>query len=275
MHTHAATPTTTASSKGTALVTGASSGIGAIYADRLAKRGYDLIVMARDEPRLEEVARDLRARSGRRIETLAADLGTVEGRADVEKVLASRGDLTLLVNNAGFGGVTPLLDSDVDRMEAMIAVNVTAVMRLTYAAIPAMVARGHGAIINIASTVAIGPETLNGVYGGTKAFVLAFTQSLLSEVVDQRIRVQAVLPGGTATDFWSVAGYGDYARDPQAMPAEVMVDAALAGFDAGETVTIPPLQEAGLWEDYDALRRRIAASVGHAQAASRYLRVDA
>ncbi|WP_343617112.1 SDR family oxidoreductase [Novosphingobium sp.] len=260
----------TTSSKGTALITGASAGIGAVYADRLAKRGYDLILVARNAERLHDIATDLSEKTGRRVETLTADLITKEGRTSVEEILASREDITLLVNNAGFGGVAPLVSSDPDLMEDMIAVNVTALTRLTYAAVPAMLARGHGAIINISSIVAIGPEILNGVYGGSKAFVLAFTQSLLSEVADKGIRVQTVLPGGTATDFWSVAGYGEYAESPKAMPVDLLVDSAMAGFDLGETVTIPPLQDGALWDRFDSARREIAENVAHARPAARY-----
>lgn len=257
--------------QGTALITGASAGIGAIYADRLARRGYDLLLVARSQQRLDEVTAKIVSETGRKVETLVADLTTSDGRLIVEEVLRSREDISMLVNNAGFGGVDPLLSSNIDTMEEMIGVNVTALMRLTYAAVPAMVARGRGAIINISSIVAIGPEILNGVYGGSKAFVLAFTQSLLHELTDKGLRIQAVLPGGTATDFWSVAGFGEYAESPKAMPATAMVDAALAGFDAGETVTIPPLHEGELWGQYDALRRTISARLANTEPAPRYL----
>lgn len=178
----------------------------------------------------------------------------------------------MLLNNAGFGGVTPLLDSDVDRMERMIELNATAVMRLAYAAVPGMVARGAGTIINISSIVAIGPELLNGVYSATKAFVLAFSQSLHHELAKRGIRVQAVLPGGTATEFWQTAGYGDYAKDPLAMDVGVMVDAALAGLDLGEIVTIPPLQDGTQWATFEAQRLMIARNLAHATPGPRYLR---
>ena len=112
----------------------------------------------------------------------------------------------MLVNNAGVGALEPLLQSDVDAMEEMIDLNVTALTRLTYAAAPAFVDRGGGTIINIGSVVAIAPEVLNGVYGGTKAFVLALSQSLHKELADKNVRIQAVLPGATATNFWDAAG---------------------------------------------------------------------
>ncbi len=259
------------SSMGTALVTGASSGIGAIYANRLAKRGYDLILVARNADRLQAVAKRISDETGRAVNVLAADLSDRDDLFRVEQVLRDNASITMLVNNAGFGGVTPLLDSDVERMELMVDLNVTAPMRLAYAAAPAFVGRGAGTIINISSIVAIGPEILNGVYGGSKAFVLAFTQSLQHELADKGVRIQAVLPGGTATEFWGIAGAGDYADSPLAMPVELMVDAALAGLDQGEVVTIPPLQDGALWDEYEALRRRIAGDLAHARPGSRYL----
>ncbi len=259
------------SNMGTALVTGASSGIGAIYADRLAKRGYDLILVARNTDRLQSVAKRISDETGRAVNVLTADLSDGDDLFRVEQVLRDNASITMLVNNAGFGGVTPLLDTDVERMELMVDLNVTALMRLSYAVAPAFVSRGAGTIVNISSIVAIGPEILNGVYGGTKAFVLAFTQSLQHELGDKGVRVQAVLPGGTATEFWDIAGYGAYADSPLAMPAEKMVDAALAGLDLGEVVTIPPLQDGALWDEYEALRRRIAGDLAHAEPGARYL----
>ncbi|CAI1564684.1 Uncharacterized oxidoreductase SAV2478 [Serratia marcescens] len=248
------------SSNGTALVTGASSGIGALYADRLAKRGYDLILVARNTDRLEQVAQRIRDTHHRQVRIIGADLGNPQELRHVEELLRNETSLTMLVNNAGFGAVTPLLDSNVDEMEAMINLNVTALMRLTYAAAPAMLARGTGTIINIASIVAISPETLNGIYGASKAFVLAFSHSLQHELGDKGIRVQAVLPGATATAFWNVPGVGGHENLPQSwvMKSEEMVDAALAGLDAGETVTIPPLQDGEEWNAWEAARRTMS-----------------
>ncbi len=165
-------------SKGTALVTGASSGIGAVYADRLAKRGYDLILVARNERRLKDLAGRLAKETGRSIKTLPADLNDKAALAKVEAVLKADPAITVLVNNAGFGAVVPLLQADVDKMEEMIDLNVTALTRLTYAAAPAFVSRGKGTIINISSIVGIAAEMLNGVYGATKAYVLALGHSL-------------------------------------------------------------------------------------------------
>ena len=193
-------------SKGFALVTGASTGIGAVYADRLAAQGYDLILVARNAARLDRLAGELRARNGRTVETLVADLVDRADLARVEARLKSDPAITLLVNNAGVGATAPLLQSDVDAMSAMISLNVEALTRLSYAAAPGFATRGAGTIVNIASIVAVAPEVLNGVYGGTKAFVLAFSQSLRHELAGSGVNVQVVLPGATATEFWDVAG---------------------------------------------------------------------
>jgi short-subunit dehydrogenase len=182
--------------KGTALITGASTGIGAVYADRLAKRGYDLIVVARNEARLRELAARLENETGRSVTPLRADLNNKADLAKVEQTLREDASITMLVNNAGIGAVTPLLDSNVDKMDEMIALNVTSLTRLTYAAAPAFVARGKGTIVNIASIVGISPETLNGVYGASKAYVLALSHSLQHELAGKGLRIQAVLPPG-------------------------------------------------------------------------------
>jgi len=258
-------------SKGTALITGASSGIGAVYADRLAKRGYDLILVARNQSRLETLAARLTAETGRTVETVAADLNDKADLARIEALLKTDARVTLLVNNAGVGGAGPLLSSDVDKMDDMIQLNVRALTRLTYAAAPGFVARGAGTIVNIASIVALSPETLNGVYGGTKAFVLAFSQSLQHELGQKGVRIHAVLPGATATEFWDVAGLPVH-NLPQAivMSAENLVDAALAGLDQGEIVTIPSLPDKAEWDAYEAARRSMSGRLSSAVPAARY-----
>ncbi|APG95528.1 SDR family NAD(P)-dependent oxidoreductase [Sinorhizobium americanum] len=258
-------------SKGTALITGASSGIGAIYADRLARRGYDLILVARNQARLNDLARRLTDETGRAIEAVAADLGNGDDLGRVEQILRNDASIALLVNNAGVGATGPLLASDVDKMEEMITLNVNALTRLTYAAVPGFVARRTGAIINIASIVAIAPELLNGVYGGSKAYVLAFTQSLQKELSEKNIRIQAVLPGATATDFWGIAGTPlEHVPSEIVMGAEDMVDAALAGFDFGEQVTIPALPDVADWETYEAARQKLMPNLSLRSPAARY-----
>lgn len=261
----------TSTSQGTALITGASSGIGAIYADRLARRGHDLILVARNQTRLEGLAARLRNETGRSVEILPADLNDDGDLSRVETVLRTNSKISMLVNNAGIGGAAPLLASDVDAMDRMIRLNVLALTRLTYASAPAFVERGGGTIINIASIVAISPETLNGVYGGSKAFVLAFSQSLQHELSDKGVRVQAVLPGATATEFWDIAGLPvNNLPDEIVMSAHDLVDAALAGLDQGETVTIPSLEDKAEWDAHDAARRAMAGKLSRTNPASRY-----
>jgi short-subunit dehydrogenase len=256
--------------KGTALVTGASSGIGAIYADRLARRGHDLILVARNRERLQVLAERLMDET-HSVEVVGANLTEKSDLARVEEILRNDPSITMLVNNAGIGATGPLLESDVDAMEHMIALNVVAAMRLTYAVVPAFVKQGGGAIINIASVVGVAPETLNGVYGASKAFVLAFSLSLHKELAESNIRVQAVLPGATATDFWDIAGT-PVSRLPGkvVMKADVMVDAALAGFDQGELVTIPSLPHVADWNAFEAARQKLIPHLSLSAPAARY-----
>jgi len=257
-------------SKGTALVTGASSGIGAIYADRLAARGYDLILVARNEERLAVLAKHLADQYGRKVEVIVADLAG-DGLATVEASLKQNASISLFVNNAGVGAAAPLLASDVDKMDELIAINVRAPMRLAYAAAPAFVERGGGSIINIGSIVGVAPEILNGVYGGTKAFMLALSLSLHKELADKNVRVQAVLPGATATDLWERAGLPiSHLPAEIVMKADDMVDAALAGFDQGELVTIPSLPDAADWDAYEAARQKLMPNLSRNTSAARY-----
>ena len=258
-------------SKDTALITGASTGIGAIYADRLARRGHDLILVARNRQRLASLARRLVNETGRQVETVEADLTSAADLRRVEDILKTNAGISVLVNNAGVGASAPLLASDVEKMEDMIRLNVNALTRLTYAAVPGFVARGNGTIINISSVVAIAPEVLNGVYGGSKAFVLAFSQSLVHELVGKGIRVQAVLPGATATEFWDVAGTPVHQLPAQiVMSADDLVDAALAGLDLGETVTIPSLPDKAEWDRHETARLAMSDRLSSAIAAPRY-----
>jgi short-subunit dehydrogenase len=259
------------SSKGTALITGASSGIGAVYADRLARQGYDLILVARSQAKLNTLANRLSDQTGRAVEVVAADLQDKADLLRVEQILRTDASITLLVNNAGVGAVMPLLGSPVDDMEDMITLNITALTRLAYAVAPGFVARGAGTVINISSIVAIAPEILNGVYGGTKAFVLGLSQSMHHELADKGVRIQAVLPGATATDFWSEAG-NPVENLPQeiVMSAEDMVDAALVGLEIGEVVTIPGLHEGEHWDRYEAQRQVLSGLFGSSTAAARY-----
>ncbi|MDX0509675.1 SDR family NAD(P)-dependent oxidoreductase [Sinorhizobium medicae] len=257
---------------GTAVVTGASSGIGALYADRLAHQGYDLVLVARNAERLERIARSIREQTGRTIETITADLILADDVNRVASLITDNAEITMLINNAGVGATAPLLQSDANAMSVMIALNVEALVRLTHAAVPGFVARGRGTIINIASIVAITPERLNGVYGGSKAFVLAFSQSLRQELEGSNVHVQVVLPGATATDFWDAAGLPvAYLPEEIVMPAGALVDAALLGLSRKEFVTIPSLHDVTQWDVYEAARQAMAGNLSTNKPAARYL----
>lgn len=257
--------------KSTALITGASSGIGSIYADRFARRGHDLILVARNRERLNALAARVTHDTDRSVEVVVADLNNKADLARVEQLLRTDSSITALVNNAGIGAPVPFLDADIDQMGRMIDLNVTALVRLTYAIMPAFVKRGSGTIINLASVVGIAPELLNSVYGGTKAFVLAFSLSLYKEFANSKIRIQAVLPGATATDFWEIAGTPiEQVPSHIIMKADDMVDAAIAGLDLGELVTIPSLPDITDWEAYEAARQNMIPKLSLRSPAVRY-----
>jgi hypothetical protein len=254
-----------------ALITGASAGIGAVYADRLAKRGYDLILVARRTDRLRALAIQITSDTGRKVEIVEADLTDEHGVGRIEDILRADERISLLVNNAGVAAVTPLLDSDVNAMSKLVSINIDALMRLTYAVVPGFVKRGSGTIINIASAVSIGTEKLNGVYTGSKAFVLAFSQSLKHELSDKGIRVQAVLPGATATDIWEIAGLPvTNLPKEMVMQTDAMVDAALVGLDQGEFMTSPSLPDLAEWDAYEKARLALADKLSLSEPAARY-----
>ena len=226
--------------------------------------------MARNEDRLKAAAQHLQAETGVKVTPLVADLGNHADLVEVEAVLRDNPDITMLVNNAGVGSVASILQANVDKMEAMIDVNITALTRLTYAAAPAFVARGKGAIINISSAVAIAVENLNGVYSASKSYVLSFGHSLQKDLADKGVRIQTVLPAATATEFWDVAGYAPQKTSDTTMRAEDLVDAALAGFDAAELVTIPALHDVKAWTQWEQERRDMASKFRNPKPAPRY-----
>src|SRR5437899_6998860 len=258
-------------SQGTALITGASTGIGAVYADRLAKRNYDLILVARNEARLKALAARLTSETGRSVTPLPVDLSDTPDLGRVETILQDDQTITMLVNNAGVASVAPLLNAGVEKMDDIIALNITALTHLTYAVAPAFVARGAGPLINIASVLGSAPETLNGVYGASKAYVLALSHSLQHELAAKGLRIQPVLPGATATEIWDKAGL-PVKNLPASivMSPEDMVDAALVGLDRGELVTIPALHDGDEWTRFEAQRHALAKQFGNSLPAPRY-----
>ncbi|OCR26287.1 AraC family transcriptional regulator [Pseudomonas syringae] len=262
---------TSVNTKGTALITGASSGIGAVYADRLAKRGFDLLLVARDQARLEALAARLRAESGVKVEVLKADLTDRAELSVVENRLRDDASITLLLNNAGVAFTGTLAEADSSGLDTLIQLNIVALTRLASAAAAGFGRQGRGAIINLGSVVAMMPETFNGAYAATKAYVLSLTQSLNAEVSPLGIQVQAVLPGATRTEIWERSGL-DLNKFPQEMIMDVteMVDAALAGFDQAELVTIPSLPDAADWNAVLSARLALGPNLSLSRAAARY-----
>jgi short-subunit dehydrogenase len=228
------------------LITGASTGIGAVYADRFAHRGHDLVLVARDQSRMEQLATRLRRETGVQVDVLPADLTDEQDLARVEQRVREDARIGVLVNNAGALTHGDFLAQSGGDLAGMIALNVTALTRLANAVAPRFAAAGAGAIVNIGSIVGLAPEIGLTVYGATKAFVLFLSQGLDLELGPKGVHVQAVLPSATRTEIWERSGR-DVNALPAAMATEELVDAALVGFDRRETVTIPPLPDAGQW----------------------------
>ncbi|MCY1427220.1 putative oxidoreductase [compost metagenome] len=257
--------------QGTALVTGASSGIGAIYAERLAARGFDLLLVARDQDRLEAAAGKLRVEHGVQVEVLRADLTQREDVLKLEQRLRSDSSISLLLNNAGVAADGLLANADMDQMERLIQLNVTTVTRLASAAAASFAKAGRGTIINIASVVALFPERFNAIYSASKAYVLSLSQTLHGELKDKGVQVQVVLPGVTRTEIFERSGLDVTQIDPQmVMEVGEMVDAALSGLDQKELVTIPSLPQATDWQAYIKARDALGPNLSRSSAAARY-----
>ncbi|MGV8925516.1 MAG: SDR family NAD(P)-dependent oxidoreductase [Ewingella sp.] len=256
-------------SKPVALITGASSGIGATYADRLAKRGYDLVLVARDSKRMETLAASLRDAFGVSIDILPADLTNHADLLRVEEYLRSHPAISLLVNNAGASLPGGFETSDADAIDHLIRLNVTSVARLSRVALEGLLHHKNGAIINISSVMALAPELNAAVYSATKAFVLTFSQTLQCELAQSGLYVQAVLPAATRTEIWERSGRS-LDDLPGLMEVDDLVDAALIGFDRKEKITIPPLQDATQWEDFETARRNMLPGFAQAHPGKRY-----
>jgi short-subunit dehydrogenase len=253
----------------TALITGASSGIGATYAERLARRGHDLVLVARDNARLEMLAARLRQETGVAIELLPADLTRRDDLVTVEARLRDDTAIGILINNAGIAQSGGFIDQSADSIERLMTLNTTALTRLAAAVAPRLVEAGEGAIVNIGSVVGLAPELGMSVYGATKAFVLFLSQGLSLELAPKGVYVQAVLPAATRTEIWERAGI-DINTLPEVMDVGELVDAALVGFDRRESVTIPPLHVAARWDTLNATRQALLTDIRQAQAAERY-----
>jgi uncharacterized protein len=251
------------------LITGASTGIGAVYADRFAKRGHNLVLVARNGVRMEALANRLRQETHVEVDILRADLTDARDLALVEDRLRQDDRISILVNNAGTTLAGGFADHSPDEIARLVNLNATAPICLAAAVAPRFVKAGHGAIINVGSVIGLAPEYGSTIYGATKAFVLFLSQSLHFELGPKGVYVQAVLPAVTRTEIWEHAGK-DVNKLPAVMEVGELVDAALAGFDRRETVTIPPLPDATQWTEFEAARKAMFPNFSQAHAAERY-----
>jgi hypothetical protein len=259
-------------SNGIALITGASRGIGAVYAERLAQRGYDLILVARDQRRLEHLASRIGSATKRQVSIIAADLSQPAGVRRIEEELASNDRIRFVVNNAGIAAMGgPLSDTDPAKGDAVIDINITALTRIAAAAAAAFSKRRGGTLVNLSSALAIKVLANTSVYSGSKAYVLQFSRVLHEELKGKGVTVQVVLPGAVATDIWATNGV-DVNALPKGtvMTAEDLVDAALAGLDQGELVTLPSLPDQAEWNRLDAAQGTLAQKLSLERPGARF-----
>lgn len=263
--------TVNASTLGTAVVTGASSGIGKVYADRLAARGYDLLLVARRGDRLDVIATDLQERFAIQVETLVADLAQPAGLSKAVQKISVDPSITMLVNNAGVAAVGRVTQTSPATMINMVALNVTALSALTMAILPAFQERNSGTIVNIGSVVGFAPFAMVPIYGSTKAYVRQFTQSLQQQLEGTGIRVQLVTPASTISEAWDNFGVFHSSLDPATlMSTEDCVDAALKGLDGGELITAPSLHDDTLLRNFVEASMKLLMATQTGQLAPRY-----
>jgi short-subunit dehydrogenase len=259
---------------GTAVITGASAGLGRVFADRLAKRGYNLLLIARRGDLLDEVAKRLSNSYGVIVETLAADLSKPSELQAAADKLSADSSITMLVNNAGVSTLAPIGGTKAADAASMISVNISALTALTIAVLPGFKARDKGTIVNIGSVLGFAGLPISSIYSGTKGYVFLFTRGLQEEVSGTKVRVQLVAPAATATDIWELSGVPLSNLDAATvMTAENCVDAALRGMDIGETVTMPSSNEVELLSQFDELRIKLLVTAQHGKPADRYAAV--
>ena len=256
--------------RGLAVVTGASSGIGAVYAERLAARGHSLLLVARRPERLASTKDRLSSNYKVGVATLVADLERPSDVSDLEARVAAD-DVTFLVNNAGAGGLGRSEDITADQLERIIQLNITALTRLSHAALAGFRKQGAGVLVNIGSMMAHEAAPSAAAYSGSKAYVLNFTRSLQIEYAGSPIRIQLVMPGPIRTEFFSSQGVSESIFPPESYLApEQLVDAALAGLDAGEPVTIPSMLDEHSWIALEAARTDFVKATMSGKVALRY-----
>ncbi len=259
------------SQKGLAIITGASSGIGAVYADRLAALGHPLLIVARREDRLGALAAQLQEQYKITVKTMTLDLSRADDLLMLEEILEAD-NVDVLVNNAGGGGLGPLSSTNADEMEMLVRLNVVAPTRLSQAVLKGFRRRERGTLINLGSIIAFWPTATAAVYSGTKNYILNFTRSIAMEFEDSDIRVQVVMPGPVRTEFFSSQGLSDSVfPDEYYITADQLVDAALVGLEQGEIVSNPTMEDSKIWEDMERARTNYFASVSSGKVAPRYL----
>jgi short-subunit dehydrogenase len=268
--------TSMASSRPLALVTGASSGIGAAFADRLARDGYDLVVVARRKERLEALSAQVHKAHGSKAEVLVADLASAPGVASLEARL-SRGDVALLVNNAGVSGYKPFAQLATSTLDELVAIHISAVSHAVRAALPGMIAAKRGGIINIASLLGLSgtlppnPLPFRATYGAAKAYLIAFTQMLAGELKETGVKVQVCLPGVVTTEFHDFLPPEARQRlQTMAMKAEDVVRASMSALARSEVVCVPGLDDAAALEAIGEAQRAVMSAANRPQLAARY-----
>lgn len=256
---------------GTAVVTGASSGLGEVFAERLAKRGYNLKLVARRKDRLDSLAEKLENKYGIKVTNLVADLGSETDLEGVVNDLSADKSITLLINNAGTSTLASVTATSTEKQKAMIGVNVTALMLLSNAVLPLFIERNEGVLVNIASVLGFYSLPISAVYSGTKGFVVQYTRGLQEELKGTNVRVQLVNPATTATEIWEVGGIPLSALDASTiMETEDCVDAILVGLDNGELATHPSVNDQQLIDNYEDARLKLFKGSQHSKAADRY-----
>ena len=258
------------------LVTGASSGIGAALAERLAHDGRDLVIVARRRERLEALAKRVHAQSGVGVEVLAVDLTEPAELQQVAERLREDERIDLLVNNAGFGGYGPFAELEPTFADRLIGVHVRAPMRLTRAALPGMITRGRGAIVNVASLLALSgplraPMSGRATYVGAKAFLMSFTQALALELAGTGVQAMVVLPGMVETEFFSTKRGGEPVV-ASLMSASDVAQAIVVGLELGEVICVPGLDDVSLFDELRDVQKATLFGGTAAQLAKRYRR---
>lgn len=255
---------------GRVVITGASSGIGEAYAERLARDGYPLMLVARRHRKLKALADRLRSDHGADVEIVVADLEDpsqlrgLEGRLRTEPIAG-------LINNAGAGGLGPTAAASADGLETIVRLNVVALTRLSHAALEGFRKQKAGVLVNIGSVVAFSPSPSAAAYSGTKAFVLNFTRSLQLEYVGAPIRIQLVMPGPVRTEFFSSQGLDDSVFPAESyLTADQLVEAALSGLEMKEEITIPALADLRPWDKMEVARQAFMAGNRSGKVSARY-----